>query len=237
MSLEDVLRVVENDTSGERRNSEKYYFSIFGQPSESGTWGYRVEGHHVALNFTVVDGKVVGSPAFFGANPAEVRQGPRKGLRALAKEEDLARDLMAALTPEQKKTAIVTATAYKDILTAAERKAALKGQPSGLNSAKMNARQRELLQNVIEEYAHNVPEQLAQARLEKLKKAGNNIFFAWAGGEDKGGPHYYRVQTPTFLIEYDNTQNNANHIHSVWRDFDGDFGLDLLKVHYERAHR
>jgi hypothetical protein len=235
MSLDDILRIMEND-DGNRRNPEKYYFTVFGEPSDTGTWGFRVEGHHLSQNFTVVNGKVADTPSFFGANPAEVREGPRKGLRTLAAEEDLGRDLMESLTPEEKKVAIVTADAYKDILTEASRKAALAGQPSGLSAAKMSKKQFELLQTLISNYAQNVPEQLAQARMEQLKKAGTNVFFAWAGVEQRGGPHYYRIQTPTFLIEYDNTQNNANHIHSVWRDFNGDFGLDLLAMHYQASH-
>jgi hypothetical protein len=234
MSLEDVLRQIEND-SGERRNPEKYYFSVFGEPSEKGTWGYRVEGHHVSLNFTLSNGVVVGSPSFFGANPAEVKVGPRAGLRALAREEDLGRGLITALTAEQKSVAIVSKTAYKDILTEASRQAALKGQPSGLQISRMNARQRELLESLVDEYARNFPEDVAQARLEQAKKAGNNLYFAWAGVEQPGGPHYYRVQSPTFLIEFDDTQDNANHIHSVWRDFSGDWGRDLLKEHYQSS--
>jgi hypothetical protein len=236
MSLEEVLRMLENSTL-ERRNPEKYYFSVFGEPRENGTWGFRVEGHHVSQNFTIVDGKAIDAPSFFGANPAEVRQGPRAGLRTLAGEEDLARELLNALDPQQKKIAIVDPAAYKDILTAASRKAALEGQPSGLPAGKMNSKQFEMLMALLEEYASNMPEQMAQAREEQIKKAGKNLYFAWAGVAERGGPHYYRVQAPSFLVEYDNTQNDANHIHSVWRDFNGDFGLDLLKMHYETSHR
>jgi len=236
MSLEDVLRVMEND-DGNRRNPEKYYFSVFGEPSDTGTWGFRVEGHHLSQNFTVVNGRVADTPSFFGANPAEVREGPRKGLRTLAMEEDLGRDLLESLNPEQKKVAIVSTEAYKDILTEASRKAALNGQPSGLSAAKMSKKQFDLLETLIAGYSQNVPEQLAQARMDQLKKAGTNVFFAWAGVEQRGGPHYYSIQAPTFLIEYDNTQNNANHIHSVWRDFNGDFGLDMLAMHYQASHR
>jgi len=141
MSLEDVLRMIEKD-NGVRRNPEGYFFSIFGQPSDTGTWGYRVEGHHLSLNFTLKGGKVVGSPNFLGANPAEVREGPRKGLRVLHAEEDLGRALLSSLTPEQKQTAIVTKDAYKDIITEASRTASLKGQPSGLQASKMNGNQR-----------------------------------------------------------------------------------------------
>ena len=235
MSLEDVLRIMEN-ADPNYRNPQKYYFSIFGEPSDTGTWGYRVEGHHLSQNFTVVNGKIADTPSFFGANPAEVREGPRKGMRVLGAEEDLARDLLESLTPEQKKIAIVTDKAFPDILTAASRKAALEGQPSGLSAAKMTKKQYDLLVTLLSDYAENVPEQLAQARMEHIKKAGTNLYFAWAGVEQRGGPHYYRIQSPTFLIEYDNTQNNANHIHSVWRDFNGDFGLDLLALHYQQGH-
>ncbi len=235
MSLETVLRELEHATE-EYRNPEKYYFSIFGEPSEKGVWGYRVEGHHVSLNYTLVNGTVKSTPSFFGANPAEVRQGPRAGLRVLAGEEDRGRELLASLTPDQKRVAIVDKEAYKDILTAASRKAALKGQPSGLAAGKMNAQQREMLNALVEEYARSFPDAIADARLEELKRAGGDLYFAWAGAEQRGGPHYYRVQAPTFLIEYDNTQNNANHIHSVWRDYNGDFGEDLLKEHYQTSH-
>jgi hypothetical protein len=131
----------------------------------------------------------------------------------------------------------VDKTAYKDILTGASRKAALEGQPNGLPAAKMNAKQRQMLEAVMAEYAKNMPEQIAEHRMNQIKKAGTNLYFAWAGVENRGGPHYYRVQAPTFLIEFDNTQNDANHIHSVWRDYQGDFGLDLLKQHYDSSHK
>jgi hypothetical protein len=235
MSLEDILRQMEKD-DGERRNPEKYYFSIFGDPAEKGTWGMRVEGHHFSLNVTLVNGRVVGSPNFYGTNPAEVRQGPRKGLRVLHAEEDLGRDLLSSLTPEQKGVAIISKEAYKDILTMASRKASIEGPPKGLHAGKLNARQRALLTTLIEEYTRNMPDDVAQAREALIKKAGNDIYFAWAGVEERGGPHYYRVQAPDFLIEYDNTQNDANHIHSVWREFKGDWGDDLLAQHYKASH-
>jgi hypothetical protein len=235
MSLEEVLRILEND-SGERRNPEKYYFSIFGKPGEK-TWGFRLEGHHISLNYTLHNGAVVASPNFFGANPAEVRTGPRKGLRVLAREEDIARELLLALNPEQQKTAIVSPKAYPDILTEASRKAALSGQPTGLSAEKMTAAQRDLLQTLLWEYAGNFPADVAKARMDKVKAAGKNLQFAWAGVKERGGPHYYRIQSPTFLIEYDNTQNNNNHIHCVWRDFEGDWGFDVLGKHYQTSHK
>lgn len=236
MSLEDVLKVMEKDTVN-RRSPEKYHFSIFGTPSDEGTWGYRVEGHHMSLHFVVHKGKLAGTPTFFGANPHEVREGPRSGLRVLAREEDLGRVLMESLDAGQRKTATVAAEAYKDILTEATRKAALQGQPDGLPVAKMNAKQRALLTDLLDEYVNNVPELIAAARQEKIKKAGNSMFFAWAGPVEKGQPHYYRIASPAFLVEYDNTQNGANHSHTVWREFEGDFGLDLLGDHLRASHR
>ncbi|MDX2178227.1 MAG: DUF3500 domain-containing protein [Bryobacteraceae bacterium] len=235
MSLEDILRQLEND-SGERRNPEKYYFSIFGTPEGKNPWALRVEGHHISLHFAIADGRVSAAPTFFGTNPAEVRQGPRKGLRVLAREEDLARDLLMALTPEQKKTAVVDPKAYPDILTTVKRSAALEGQPSGLHASKMTAKQREMLAALLAEYCANLPEEMEADRLAKIKKAGTNLHFAWAGVEERGGPHYYRVQAADFLVEYDNTQNGANHIHSVWRDMASDFGEDVLKAHYAQSH-
>jgi len=234
MSLEDVLRILEKD-SGERRNSEKYYFSVFGEPAEKGAWGFRVEGHHLSMNFTIVDGRIVGSPNFYGSNPAEVREGPRKGLRVLHEEDDRGRAVLASLTKEQKAVAIVSPTAYKDILTENKRTAALQGQPSGLQVSKMTAKQKEVLQKPLDVYISNVPAQLAQARQALVKKAGTNMFFAWAGVEEKGGPHYYRIQSPEFLIEYDNTQNNSNHVHAVWREMKNDFGDDMLAQHYKTS--
>ena len=236
MSLEDVLKIMEKD-SGERRNPEKYYFWIFGAPSDTGAWGYRVEGHHVSQSFTVSAGRVVAAPSFFGANPARVLEGPRAGLRVLAAEEDLGRDLITALDAEQRKTAIVDAKAPGEILTSNSRQAALKGQASGISATKMTSAQFEKLRALLDEYAGNLPEQPAQYRSEQIQKAGRNIYFAWAGGIKPGEPHYYRIQTASFLIEYDNTQNNNNHIHSVWRDFTGDFGADLLKEHYQASHQ
>ena len=234
MSLDDILREMEGDTTG-RRNSDKYFFSVFGEPSDTNPWGFRMEGHHLSLHFTIVNGKISGSPTFFGTNPAEVRQGPRKGLRVLGAEEDLARDLLAALDPGQVKTAVVDAKAPADMLTAAERKAVLTGQPSGLSAAKMNPKQRALLHALLEEYARNLPDEVASVRMKQIKDAGTNLNFAWAGSTERNQGHYYRVQGTAFLVEYDNTQNNANHIHSVWRDMTGDFGADLLAAHYKAS--
>jgi hypothetical protein len=238
MSLDDILREKEQGTKGSpERDAEKYYVSIFGEPSEQGTWGYRFEGHHISMNFTIVNGRIASSPSFFGANPAEVKDGPRKGLRALRYEEDLARDFMKSLTDAQRATAIVDKQALKDIITFDTRKAALSGQPNGLAFSQLTAKQKDALTALVNEYASNFPGQIAEARMEQFRKTQAKAYFAWTGGIEPGQPHYYRVQTPAFLIEYDKTQDNANHIHSVWRDFDGDFGLDLLAEHYKSSHR
>ncbi len=236
MSLDQVLKDMEKGT-GPERDPEKYYVTIFGEPSESGTWGYRFEGHHISLNFTIVNGHIASSPSFFGDNPALVKEGPRAGLRALMREEDLGRALVKSLDDSQRSIAIVDKTAPKDIITFDSRKAALNGHPSGLQFSKMNAKQKEALTALVSEYANNFPPQIADFRMDQYRKNQGNLFFAWAGGVEPGQPHYYRVQTPAFLIEYDDTQNNANHIHSVWRDFNGDFGMDLLAMHYQASHQ
>ncbi len=235
MSVEEVLKAMEG--SGSQRDPEGYFFSVFGEPSDNGVWGYRVEGHHLSQNFTIARGKVVGAPTFFGVNPAEVpASSSRKGLRTLPREEDLGRDLIHALAADQRKTALVAAEAPGDILTEHSRVAALKGQPSGIQVSALNPSQREKLSALLDEYCDNVTEEIAAARHAQVQKAGNDLWFAWAGGIERGQKHYYRIQSATFLIEYDNTQNNANHIHSVWRDFKGDFGRDLLAEHYQASH-
>jgi hypothetical protein len=235
ISLEDILKVLEGG-QGPTRDPELYYVTVFGQPSERGTWGWRVEGHHLSLNFTVVAGRLIAStPQFFGANPAEVKDGPKKGLRALPAEEDLARALLMSLDAPRRAEAVISTDAPRDIITGNSRKADL-GQPKGLPVARMDRRQRGLLVALLDEYARSMPDAVARERLRRLREAGlEKVHFAWAGGAEHGQPHYYRIQGPTFLVEYDNTQNNANHIHSVWRDFDGDWGLDLLRLHYDTA--
>jgi hypothetical protein len=233
MSLDEILLVVEPTP---RRDPDNYYISIFGEPSETGEWGYRFEGHHVSQNFTIVNGKVQGAPSFFGSNPAEVMDGPRKGLRVLAKEEDLALDAVNSLTPDQRKTAIFDAKAPGEIVTSNSRTAALQGQPSGISASAMTPAQRAKLQDLLDEYCYNMPDQIAELREAQIKKAGTNMWFAWAGGTEHGQPNYYRIQSADFLIEFDKTQSNGNHIHSVWRDLNNDFGRDLLKEHYAASH-
>jgi hypothetical protein len=238
MSLDQVLKEREAKQAKQQfeRDPEKYYVTIFGEPSEKGTWGFRFEGHHVATNFTIVNGKVASSPNFFGANPAEVREGPRTGLRALKREEDIARDLMNALTTDQRKIAITNATAPRDITTSNSRKAAIQGEPTGIKYSQLTAAQKEIMDALVAEYATNFPSMVADYRMDQYKKNQDKAFFAWMGSIAKGEGHYYLLRTPAFIIEYDNTQDQNNHIHSVWRDFNGDFGEDLLGGHYTIAH-
>ena len=224
---------------GPVRDPELYFVNIFGNPETPGSkapWGWRFEGHHLSLNFTIVGDKgVAGGPTFMGTNPAEVRSGPREGLRVLGEEEDLARKLVKSLDSNQRRNALYEMVAPKEILSLVIRKAS-PIKPAGVMMPDLNAEQKELLNSIIVLYAERLRPELAAEDLGKILKAGvDKIGFAWAGGLDRGEPHYYRIQGPTFLIEYDNTQNNANHVHSVWRDFEDDFGEDLLKRHYETA--
>ena len=237
ISLENVLRELEKNGKVDR-NPIKYFVSIYGTPDAKGTWAWRFEGHHLSLSFTIVEGKEFAAvPSFMGTNPAEVREGPKKGLRVLGVEEDLGRELAKSLSAEQRPTGIYDKTAPKDIITGADR-VAKRLEPEGIAYAKLNGAQKDLLKKIVAEYANRVRADVAKADLAKIDAAGwDKVAFAWAGGLERGEGHYYRVQGPTFLLEYDNTQNNANHVHAVWRDFTNDFGEDLLKKHYERAHK
>jgi Protein of unknown function (DUF3500) len=237
MSLEGVLKVIEKPGGNADRNPAKYFISIYGSPDAKGTWAWRFEGHHCSLSFTIVDGKAIaGTPSFMGSNPAEVREGSSKGMRVLAREEDLARKLVKSLSPEQQAVAVFDANAPKDILTMNETQVSPLA-PAGLGFDKLDATKQSLLRQVVEEYVNRMRPDLARGDLEEISKAGwDKITFAWAGGTERGHGHYYRVQGPTFLLEYDNTQNGANHVHSVWRKFNGDFGADLLRSHLTEEH-
>lgn len=233
--LENVLKEMEQG-KGPTRDPDLHYFTIFGDPDPKGTWGWRYEGHHVSLHWTSLKGKIIASsPQFLGSNPAEVRSGSMKGTRVLAAEEDLGRALVKSLNEAQRKEAIISEKAPGDILTAASRKAEMLDD-KGILYKELTKEQQGLFLTLLEEYAHVQVEEIAKQRLEAVRKAGmDGIKFAWMGGIEKGQPHYYRIQGATFLVEYDNTQNDANHIHSVWRDFKGDFGVDLLALHYQTA--
>jgi hypothetical protein len=227
MSLEQILRDLERG-KGPVRDPELYFLTVFGRPSDRGRWGWRVEGHHLSLNFTLNDGKIVSAtPAFFGANPAEVRQGPREGLRALAEVEDRALRLVQALTDEQRKTAVVSETAPKEIRAANTPQPPTDEAP-GIAYDQLTEEQRPMLKALVESYAADMPTDVGRAWLDEIREAGTgSVRFSWTGPADRSQPHAYRVQGPTFLIEFNNTQNNANHIHSVWRSLLGDFGVPI----------
>ncbi len=233
MSLEEVLRIKENDTVG-RREVNDYHFSIFGEPSMEGDWAWRLEGHHVSLHFLMRDGKLVStSPTFLGANPHKVLDGPRKGVRPLGAREDAARELMMSLEGDVRKAALVEEKAYSDILTSADTRAVLEGQPQGVAASRLSEDQYGMLLETADQYAMSMPAEQADRRKRMVRETPRDeLFFAWAGSVEPGGGDYHRIQSPEFLIEYDNTQNRNNHSHTVWREFDGDFGRDVLAAHY-----
>ena len=235
--LESVLAEIEVNGSFDR-DPELYFFSIFGRPGMEAPWALRYEGHHLAFNWTFVGAAGIAStPQFLGSNPAEVRGGARAGLqngtRVLHREEDLARELVTSLSAEQQSEAILEAAVPRDILTG-NKQLVEPLEDSGLAWGDFTAAQQEKLMELVREVAIVQAAPLARARLDNIEQAGTDgIRFLWVGGVERGDAHYYRVQGPTFLIEYDNTQNNANHVHLVWRDFEGDFGRDLIRMHYE----
>ena len=237
MGLEKVLGELEGDAGGRRRDPDRYHLTIFGTPSEDRPWGWRMEGHHLSLNFLVAPGgRIAPTPHFFGANPARIPQGPQAGFRALPLEENLGRELLSSLGDTLRSKAVIHAEAPPDIVTRWERRVKL-DVPVGLPFSDMKDKQQDRLMRLIHRYTGRVPADVADARLDAIEKAGiNHIHFAWAGYEEPGRPHYYRIHGPSFLVEYDNTQNNANHIHTVWRDKENDWGRDLLDAHYRRDH-
>jgi hypothetical protein len=237
MSLEQVLSEIEGPNGRFNRDPEMYFFSIFGQPSRDGTWAWRLEGHHLAVNVTMSGGEILAStPAFMGSNPAEVREGPRQGLRALGAEEDRGRELFTALDDSQQEQALLEGRVPGDIITSNQREASLDGM-EGIPASALNARQTGMLRAVIGEYTNRMPPEVAARVMADMEDAGfDDVRFAWSGTSEVGAPHYYRVQGPTFLIEYDNTQNQANHVHSVFRDLRHDWGQDTLRAHYEAYH-
>lgn len=238
IELEPILGEIEGEGRKFARDPGLYFVTLFGTPGGEGTWGWRFEGHHVSLNNTVLDGELISaSPVFFGANPAEVRHGARDGLRALKEEEETARALLNDLDGEQRRQAVVAREAPSDILTRAVPHVRGEVKAEGLAGADMNAGQLQQLKDLVAVYVDRLPEAVAaleHARLEGADYA--KAHFAWAGSAERGKGHYYRVQGPVFVAEYDNTQNDANHIHAVWRDLQKDFGEDLLKAHYRQAH-
>jgi hypothetical protein len=238
MRLESVLAELEGHSRSHARDPELYYVTLFGDIGADTAWGWRFEGHHISLNNTIVNStELSAAPLFFGSNPAHVRHGEQQGLRALKEEEDLGRDLLGQLDGEQKRIAIIAAEAPADILTTNVVRVGDEVPPAGLPAAAMNESQRQVLEALVRVYIERLPEAVAELELARLLPTQmSTARFAWAGVEQRGGPHYYRVQSTSFLAEYDNTQNDANHIHAVWRDLTNDFGDDLLRRHYSQSH-
>ena len=238
MTLEAILHELENKNP--IRDPELYYVSIFGRPGPKSNWGWRFEGHHLSININVANGKLFSvTPSFFGTNPARSKEGAFKGLEVLAEEQILARELAQSFDADQSKMAILPGKAPADIITKQERTAERKTftPPKGIPFNKLNKDQQRKLNTIIDSYILKYrPEILDEINGRKKIFGNTNLHFAWAGSLKDGKGHYYRIQGSDFLFEYDNTQNGANHVHAVWRDFDGDFGRDLLKEHHKEKH-
>jgi hypothetical protein len=236
MKHENILRRVETEAgvaNASRRDPGLYYTVIFGKPAAGAPWTWRFEGHHLSINVSELPGEApIVAPMFVGANPARVLAGPNAGFRLLAAEEDLGRELVTLLPAERRRTATIRETAFSEILTGNDPKVQ-KLELEGLAAADMSAEEKAQLRRLIELYLGRMTEASARNARLRLDRAGfEKVRFAWAGGIEPGQPHYYRVHGPTLLIEYDDTQNNANHIHTVYRDLENDFGGDALRAHY-----
>ncbi|PWT76863.1 MAG: hypothetical protein C5B59_05450 [Bacteroidetes bacterium] len=241
MELEILLKALEQRSSDDHfRDPGKYYFTIFGLPGAKTIWGWRLEGHHVSFNFSVQERKLVaGTPAFLGANPAVVQEGPQKGKEILKEERTMGFDLLHSLSKAQLQKVIFSSSPPHDIVTSISRKAAI-DHPAGLKFTELSQEQQQLMLRLISLYVHRFTKLFADNMLKEIQDAGlNNLWFAWSGHTEPGigNPHYYRIQGPTIIIEYDNTQNDGNHLHTVVRDLNHDFGGDLLLQHYQSDHK
>jgi hypothetical protein len=271
MSFESLVDLMEDGRLSQFRDPRRYFLAIFGPPGDE-RWGWRFEGHHVVLNFTIVGGEVVSpTPLFIGSQPAEVAHGHATVLRPCGDEEDCARELLGSLDADQRRQAVISGIAPPDFVLMnapavpesvgpgdietppllafiteqakaipADQREVLRferAKPRGLAASQMDGAQRKLLSDLIDVYVDRLPKPLASIEREKIERSGlDDIHFAWAGETERRRPHYYRLQGPSFLVEYDNTQNDADHLHSVWRDRDHDFGGDLLRKHIGGSH-
>jgi hypothetical protein len=234
IELEGILGELEGVVSRVvlRRDPERYYFSLFFGPGAAPPWGWRFEGHHLSVNVTDLgpQGQVV-APLFMGANPARVPRGPRAGMRLLAAEQDLAFELLQMLDAQQRTRATVAAQTAGDIVSGTD-PAARPMAFAGLPAAEMTTAQQQLLRRLLDVYAGRMSDSSASRQWQRIDDAGfGRLHFAWTGAHRPGEPHYYRIHGPTVLVEYDNSQGGANHIHTVWRDLENDFGGDLLRRH------
>ena len=241
IELETILGELER-TGGrpgwDRRDPELYWFAVFGDPGSGTPWSWRVGGHHVAVHVTVADDEVIGStPSFLGTNPAVVPGGTAAGARVLSGEEDLARSLLLELTRSERVRAVIDTVAPADILTGIGRSADMRSVPIGIRHAQLGARRQAALEGLVRHYVERARPEVAAAAWSRIVRAGlGDVRFAWAGPDAPGRGHYYAVVGPTFVIEYDNTQNGANHIHAVWRDLEHDWGGDMLAEHVSTSH-
>lgn len=219
------------------RNPMLYYWTIYGDPAGQDPWGWRVEGHHVSLHYSIWGDKVISvTPFFFGANPAEVRKGPKQGLRILGASEDIAIELMNSLDAGQKSKALIFDEAPLDLLTYNATRASLPKE-QGLAASRMSGTQKEMLLSLVTEYVTRVRSDVSQERLDAIKAGGlEKIHFAWGGPANRSNAHYYRLHGGNFVVEFDNRQNGANHIHSVLRDVDNDFAQDVMREHLLMYH-
>lgn len=233
IDLENVLAKI--DGNSDMRDPDKYYIEFFGNPDKDSLWSWSFQGHHLSLYFTLLDGKTSIAPRFMGASPAVIMEGPRKGEKTLHREEDIGFELINSLSEDQLEVAKFRDKAFHTVVTTNSIEVGPL-RPVGIRYEELNNAQKLILMELIKEYLSVMPAELAEKRIEKLKQEElSDIMFGWAGATERGIGHYYRIQGKSFLIEFDNTQNQANHIHSVWREFDGDFGRDLIREHYENS--
>ncbi len=236
MQLENVLKKIENRAEGDDyRDPTKYFFTIFGTPLPGKIWGWRLEGHHIAFNFSSENNKLVAAtPSFLGSNPAIILSGPEKGKQILKSETELGFALLHSLDAEQMNRALTDSNAPAEIITSTDRKAMIT-DPRGLPYSGLNNEQQKIFLQLLSVYIHRYTILFADSMMQDIEGAGlQNLRFIWAGAQQPGKGHYYRIQGPTIIIEYDNTQNNANHVHTVIRDLKHDFGGDELLEHYKR---
>jgi hypothetical protein len=240
MLLDNVLKELEHRKADDHyRDSGKYFLTILGIPSPKTIWGWRFEGHHVAFHFSANKKELVaGTPSFLGSNPAIVLQGPQKDQQVLKEETDRGFALLHALSADELKKAVIDSVAPGEILTAATRKAMI-AHPAGIRNSELSPSNQQLLLQLLTMYVHRYTKLFADTMLKQIQAAGlNNLWFSWAGYTEHvlGKPYYYRIHGPSIIIEYDNSQNNANHIHTVIRDLNNDFGGDMLLEHYRESH-
>ena len=241
ISLETILGGLERAEGRSgwiRRDPELYWFAVFGEPREQRPWSWRLGGHHVAVHVTIADDQVIGAtPSFLGANPAVIPTGPGVGTRMLPGEENLARTLLAELTPSERRTAVTAEVAPDDILTGTGRLAVVRSVPIGVRHADLGEARQAILERLIRHYVDRYRPEVADLEWARIVEGGlGDATFAWAGPDSPARGHYYAIRGPRFVIEYDNTQNGANHIHAVWRDLDNDWGEDMLAAHLDGSH-